>query len=160
MSTDLCKPKECHVNSNFKVTEKWGRLCSVGSRKVTAASQYVSCTMFTASLGWLASRQVTLNIDTITSFGEMEKTVGLSNYMLMMLHKDKGCDATDDFGKCYMLLSHLNSLLPSCCIFLPKRLILVTQILQPLIPFHSLDGACCLFQCVPQLSEFAVDTFI
>lgn len=80
--------------------------------------------------------------------------------MLMMLHKDKGCDATDDFGKWYTLLSFLNSLPPSCCILLPKRLILVTQILQPFIPFHSLDGRCCLFQCVPQLLEFAVDTFI
>lgn len=33
--------------------------------------------------------------------------------MLMVLHKDKGCDATDVFGKRYTLLSQLNRLLPS-----------------------------------------------
>lgn len=169
MSTAFRKPRGCHVDNSIKITEwrrpPWGWLKEADC----AASLCVFCPPFSASLGLIWSRQVATNTDPATQFGEKEPTWFIY-YMLKVLQirKHKGNDDTHDFSKHNTLISNMTGLFPSCwCVFLcshlswllPKKLILLTQILQLLVPFNSLDKGCPLFDWVPWSSGFAADGF-
>lgn len=96
--------------------------------------------------------------------GEMEQLlIFLLHAHKLQIHKDKGCDDTDDVSKQNTLLSHLSSLFPSWwCIYLcsylfwhlPKELSMLMQFLWLLIAFDELDVGCHLFWWTPQPSEF------
>lgn len=169
MSTAFRKPRGCHVDNSIKITEwrrpPWGWLKEADC----AASRCVFCPLFSASLGLICKQAGGHKYRPSNTVWWKEPTWFIY-YMLevLQIRKHKGSGDTRDFSKQDMLISPMNGLFPSCwCVFLcshlswllPKKLILLTQILQLLVPFNSLDKGCPLFYGVPWSSGFAADGF-
>lgn len=153
MSNGLLKPKGLHVDNNIKITRVKKTLFGWLQEGVCAACQYVFCIVFTACPGlvWEQAGGPEYGPNNMVWWNGANCWCIYCTLMELQLHKYKGCDDTDDFSKQNTLLSHLNSVFPSCwCIFLcshlcwllPKKLSQLMQILRLLIPF---DGGCHFF---------------